>query len=106
MAFGPNIYPGSVPSLPLAGNFPGFTLYGDEPNGLTFDMREIQGVFWIASNAVFNQGTLAWQQVDSAMPSFAFTFDGTAGVISIYKAAAGSPSPIVWGSPGASLSYS
>jgi hypothetical protein len=100
-----NIFPGAVPSLPLSGNFPGITFYAQEPSGIQFDMREINGLLWIASNAYFDLATQAWTQVNSATGSYAFVADGTAGTFSIYFAAAGSPAPIVWGTPGARLAY-
>lgn len=102
MSFGLNAFLGDTPTQPITGNFPGITLFAQEPNGADVDIREINGAQWIAINAYFDQGLLQWTQSNAAKPSFAYVF-GPAATFNIYTASAGSASPITWGSPVAHL---
>lgn len=98
MSFGRNLFLGDTPTEPIVGNFPGITMVGQEPAGVTADIREINGAVWIARNAFFDQGLLQWTQQNAALPSSAWVH-GPGATFQIYTAPAGSPSPIQWGAP-------
>lgn len=98
MSFGTDVFLLGSPSQPIAGNFPGITLFGQEPNGLVVDIREINGSYCVGRNAFFDQGLLQWTQANTLLPSSLFVL-GPNGVIQNYAVAAGASSPINWGTP-------